>query len=193
MRQAARHPKPTARVPSRALTRGDGGEPLNHCREPGEVDAAIDRGEEHAGVALIALVHNNPDTDPGPAQGCPEVALIESGDPPAESPCSDAHRPAPRPRDAIAVELLLGLLQPLRRLNCAARPQRGPQQGWRVWSSFGKPRQWSPLVRRSGGQVAGARQLWNSSSDPNSVTAVTIRNAIAASNGICSDSQDHRR
>lgn len=36
---------------------------LNRCREPGDVDAAFDRGEEHVGVALIALVHNNPDTD----------------------------------------------------------------------------------------------------------------------------------
>lgn len=39
------------------------GDNLNRCREPGDVDAAFDRGEEHVGVALIALVHNNPDTD----------------------------------------------------------------------------------------------------------------------------------
>ncbi|MFF0717157.1 hypothetical protein [Micromonospora sp. NPDC003816] len=39
------------------------GRNLNSCREPGDVDAAFDRGEGHVGVALIALVHNNPDTD----------------------------------------------------------------------------------------------------------------------------------
>jgi hypothetical protein len=52
---------------------GDGVEPvgldweqggnLNRCREHRHVDAALDRGEAHVGVALIALVHNNPDTD----------------------------------------------------------------------------------------------------------------------------------
>lgn len=36
---------------------------LNRCREPEDVDAAFDRGEKHVGVALIALVYNNPDTD----------------------------------------------------------------------------------------------------------------------------------
>ncbi|WP_431893325.1 hypothetical protein [Micromonospora haikouensis] len=36
---------------------------LNRCREVGDVDAAFDRSEEHVGVALIALVHNNTDTD----------------------------------------------------------------------------------------------------------------------------------
>lgn len=41
----------------------DGGGNLNLCREPGDVDAAFDRGEERVGVALIALVYNNPDTD----------------------------------------------------------------------------------------------------------------------------------
>lgn len=39
------------------------GSNLNRCREPTDVDAAFDRGEEHVAVALIALVHNNPNTD----------------------------------------------------------------------------------------------------------------------------------
>lgn len=36
---------------------------LNRCQEPTDIDAAFDRGEEHVGAALIALVYNNPDTD----------------------------------------------------------------------------------------------------------------------------------
>ncbi|WP_412538723.1 hypothetical protein R8Z50_23065 [Longispora sp. K20-0274] len=39
------------------------GSNLNLCDEPDDVDAAFDRGEERVGVALIALVYNNPDTD----------------------------------------------------------------------------------------------------------------------------------
>jgi len=39
------------------------GSNLNRCREPKDVDAAFDREEQHVGVALIALVYNNADTE----------------------------------------------------------------------------------------------------------------------------------
>jgi hypothetical protein len=83
---------------------------LNRCREPGDVDAAFDRGEEHVGVALIALVYNNPDTD----KVLPRVARgLRSPNPETrrQSLLALMHTARLHGRvDAITLELLHGLL-----------------------------------------------------------------------------------
>lgn len=86
------------------------GSNLNRCREPRDVDAAFDRGEEHVGVALIALVYNNPDTD----AVLPRVARgLRSPNPETrrQSLLALMHTARLHGRvDAITLELLHGLL-----------------------------------------------------------------------------------
>ncbi|HEX5594753.1 MAG TPA: hypothetical protein VFX61_01835 [Micromonosporaceae bacterium] len=83
---------------------------LNRCREPGDVDAAFDRGEERVGVALIALVYNSPDTD----AVLPRVAMgLRSPNPETrrQSLLALAHTARLHGRvDAITLELLHDLL-----------------------------------------------------------------------------------
>jgi len=86
------------------------GSNLNRCRRPADVDAAFDRGEEHVGAALIALVHNNPDTD----AVLPRVARgLRSPHPETrrQSLLALMHTARLHGRvDAVTVELLHGLL-----------------------------------------------------------------------------------
>lgn len=83
---------------------------LNRCREPRDIDAAFDRGEEHVGVALIALVYNNPDAD----AVLPRVARgLRSPNPETrrQSLLALMHTARLHGRvDAITLELLHGLL-----------------------------------------------------------------------------------
>ncbi|WP_433353062.1 hypothetical protein ACQPYV_21640 [Micromonospora saelicesensis] len=83
---------------------------LNRCQEPADIDAAFDRGEEHVGAALIALVYNNPDTD----AVLPRVARgLRSPNPETrrQSLLALMHTARLHGRvDAITLELLHGLL-----------------------------------------------------------------------------------
>ncbi|WP_406079209.1 hypothetical protein [Micromonospora sp. NBC_00858] len=116
---------------------------LNRCREPGDVDAAFDRGEEHVGVALIALVHNNPDTD----AVLPRVARGLSPNPETrrQSLLALMHTARLHGRvDAITVELLHGLLDDRTPISVGSPLL----VDWSAWHDLGMIERIESFVRR---------------------------------------------